>query len=76
MKGMFGVLGLLLVAAIAGLIAKKQLASSVVPAVEGVEIIKTAPGATPQQASRQVQQQVKDAVDAAMQQARPAEVEK
>ena len=76
MKGIFSILGLLLVVAVVGLVAKKQLGSSAVPSVDGVEISKTAPGATPQQASQQVQQQVKESVDAAMQQARPAEAEK
>ena len=65
MRAMFGVLGLLLVLAIVGLLAKKQLgtASPTLP--------QTTPGATVQQQSQQVQQQVKESVEAAMQQARP-----
>jgi hypothetical protein len=64
MRSMFGVLGLLLVLAVVGLLAKKQLAStSALP--------QTTPGTTVQQQSQQVQQQVKESVEAAMQQARP-----
>ena len=64
MRAMFGVLGLLLVLAIVGLLAKKQLNTT-------IEVPTATPGATVQQQSQQIQQQVKQSVDAAMQQARP-----
>jgi UPF0716 family protein affecting phage T7 exclusion len=64
MRAMFGVLGLLLVLAIVGLLAKKQLSTS-------IAVPTATPGATVQQQSQQVQQQVKESVEAAMQQARP-----
>ncbi len=68
MRVVFGVLSLLLVVAIVGILAKKQLAgvpapTAGLPAVEGV----AAPVGTPQQ---QVQQ-YRQAVQGAMQQARP-----
>ena len=61
MRSIFGFVGLLLVVAIIGLVAKKQFSSVAV----------VSPGATVQQQSEQIQQQVKQSVDAAMQQARP-----
>jgi hypothetical protein len=72
MKGIFGLVGLLLVLAIVGLLAKQQLAPSsvVVPRTDpgtGIATPVTAPGASPQQQSQQAQEQVKQAVDAAMQ---------
>lgn len=65
MRALFGIVGLLVVLAIVGVLAKKQLggAASVVPGAT--------PGATPQQQSQQVQQQIKQSVEGAMQQARP-----
>jgi guanyl-specific ribonuclease Sa len=81
MKGIFGLVGLLLVLTIVGLLAKKQLSSTsaVVPRTNtgtGVSVPASDPGATPQQQSQQIQQQVKQSVDAAMQQARPMPDEK
>jgi Na+-transporting methylmalonyl-CoA/oxaloacetate decarboxylase gamma subunit len=64
MRAIVSVLGLLLVVAIVGLLAKKQLSTP----IAGPE---ATPGATVQQQSQQVQQQVKQSVEAAMQQARP-----
>jgi hypothetical protein len=64
MRAMFGVLGFLLVLAIVGLLAKKQLGTP-------IAVPTATPGATVQQQSQQVQQQVKESVEAAMQQARP-----
>lgn len=64
----FGVLSLLFVVAIVGFLAKKQMSSAVpaaAVAVPGAPV--PAPGATPKQ---QVDQ-VKQAVEAAVQQARP-----
>lgn len=70
MRAVFSILSLLVVVAIVGILAKKQLAGAPaptagtgLPAVEGV----AAPVGTPQQ---QVQQ-YKQAVQGAMQQARP-----
>jgi hypothetical protein len=65
MRAIFGVVSLLVVLAIVGVLAKKQLSSA--PAVPG-----TSAGATPQEQSQQVQQQVKQSVEATLQQARPA----
>ena len=71
MRSIAGVLSLLLVLAIVGVLAKKQLnATAVTPA------LGTTSGATPQQQSQQIQQQVKQSVEAAMQQARPMPDEK
>jgi hypothetical protein len=66
MKALFGIAGLLLVVAIVGLLARKQLTSlqapATAPAAPGA--VATQPAATPQQ---QVQQ-FKQAVDAGLQQ--------
>ena len=66
MRAIFGVLGLLVVVAIVGMLAKRQLASGVAP-VAGGEPGVAAPAATPKQQVQQFQQ----AVEGAMQQARP-----
>ena len=73
MKGIFSVLGLLLVVAIVGLLAKRQFsdmsrAAAPPPAVAapGADPIRV-PSGTPQQQVRQVEQ----AVQGLMQQARP-----
>ncbi len=75
MRAIVGVLGLLIVVAIVGLLAKMQLRGAsppvTVPNPAGVAMPAVAPDATPPQQSQQVQQQVKQSVDAAMQQARP-----
>lgn len=65
MRALFGIVSLLVVVAIVGVLAKKQLGgtSAVVPEAE--------PGTTPQQQSQQVQQQIQQSVEGAMQQARP-----
>ena len=80
MRSIFGFVGLLLVVAIIGLVAKKQLSSvAVIPPIEnsaGVVLPVTTPGATVQQQSEQIGQQLKQSVDAAMQQARPVVDEK
>jgi hypothetical protein len=63
MRAIFGVLGLLIVVAIVGVLAKKQLSAGVAPptTVQGV----TTPAGTPQQQVKQFEQ----AVQGAMQQA-------
>lgn len=80
MRSIFGFVGLLLVVAIIGLVAKKQLSSvAVIPPIAnsaGVALPTTTPGATVQQQSEQIGQQVKQSVEAAMQQARPVVDEK
>lgn len=74
MRGMFGLVGLLLVVAIIGVLAKKNLGSlnsTALPAATsaGVALPATAPGATVKEQSQQIQQQVKQSVEAAVQQA-------
>jgi Na+-transporting methylmalonyl-CoA/oxaloacetate decarboxylase gamma subunit len=74
MRAVFGILSLLVVVAIVGMLAKKQLgaaapAAATLPAQEGAV---AQPVGTPAQ---QVQQ-VRQAVDATMQQARPMPEEK
>jgi hypothetical protein len=74
MRGLFGVVGLLIVVAIVGMLAKKQLApASIQPvSVDGREVLSApAPGSTPQQQSQQIQRQVQQSVEKAMQQERP-----
>jgi hypothetical protein len=63
MRAIFGVLSLLIVVAVIGLLAKRQLA---VPAGQG-----GAPAGTPQQQSQQLQDQVKKSMEDAMRQTRP-----
>jgi hypothetical protein len=70
MRGLFGVVGLLLTLAIVGVLAKKQLGS--VTTVAPPAGFASAPaGATVQQQSQLLQQQVKQSVESTMQQARP-----
>ena len=69
MRAIFSILGLVIVVAIIGVLAKKQLSAGVAPAVPATA---GAPGApvltgTPQQQ----QQQFKNAVESAVQQPRP-----
>lgn len=73
MRVVFGVLSLLVVVAVVGFLAKKQLGSASLPvAVPQSAGAPVAPlGATPAQQSQQLQQQVKKDVEALMQQARP-----
>jgi len=76
MRAMFGVLGLLITLAIVGVLAKKQISSLdqiKVPEVAGLPAaaqITVDPKASQQQQAQQIQQQVKTAVDAAIQQPR------
>ena len=74
MRGIFSIVGLLVVLAIVGLLVKKQLSTQVVvPSAPGTPAISA--DAPPQVQSQQAQQQVKQAVDSAMQ-ARPMPDEK
>jgi hypothetical protein len=83
MKGIFGLVGLLLSLAIVGLLVKKQLTSTqqVVP---GLQVPTTgrqdspasAPGTTVREQSQQVQQQYKQAIEGALQQRRTVPDEK
>ena len=74
MRAIFGVLGLVVALGIVGWLAKTQLASTrqAIPsiALPGVEPVN-APAATVRDQSQQMQQQIKQSVEAAMQQARP-----
>lgn len=65
MRALFGIASLLIVLAIVGVLAKRQLGgtASVAPGA--------APEASPQQQGQQIQQDIKQAVEGAMQQARP-----
>jgi hypothetical protein len=76
MKAIFSILGLLIVVAITGFMAKKQFGSVseiTVKPQDGSQISMpaTTPGATAQQQSQQMQQQVKQSLEGAMQQPRP-----
>ena len=78
MRTIFGVIGLLMVLAIVGLIAKSQLTSTrqaipvlAVPGAAASEGANTTPAANVKEQSQQIQQQYKQALDNAMQQARP-----
>ena len=74
MRGVFGMVGLVVALAIVGVLAKKQLASTqaVVPSLQvpGAAPVPAPTGSVREQ-SQQVQQQYKQALEAAMQQARP-----
>ena len=82
MRSIFGVLSLLIVVAIIGILAKKQMTSIneiKVPTVAGSTpdvSIKVDPNSTVQQQSQQIQQQFKSAAEAAVQQPRPMPDEK
>lgn len=64
MRALFGVVSLLLVLAIVGVLAKKQLSPAPLAPASAV-------GSTPQQQSQQIQQQYRQKLEGAMQQARP-----
>ena len=85
MRAIFSVLSLLLVLALVGLLVKKQLASTqqAIPALilpastsAGADATSIPPVGLPQAQSQQFQQQYKQALDAAMQQARSVSDEK
>lgn len=70
MRGLFGIVGLLVTLAIVGVLAKKQL--SAVTTIAPPAGFASAPvGSTPQQQSQLIQQQVQQSVENTMQQARP-----
>ena len=76
MRAIFGVLGLLVVLAMVGLLVKKQLASTqqAVPGLQVPDAVNKASDkadSTVRQQSQQIQQQYKQALEGAMQQARP-----
>jgi len=76
MRSILGILSVLIVLALVGVLAKKQLSTAAMPSGlstsdSGVAIPTTTPGASPQQQSLEIQQQVKQSLEAAMQQARP-----
>jgi TfoX/Sxy family transcriptional regulator of competence genes len=81
MRAIFGVLGLLIALVVAGVLAKKQLSAlSAAPtgrqqkpalANQSVNLPAATLDATPQRQSQLIQQQIKQSVEAAMQQARP-----
>jgi hypothetical protein len=68
MRGVFGVLGLLIALAVVAVLAKKQM-SAVTVTVPG--IASPEPGTTPQQQSQQIQKQIGQSVENSLQQARP-----
>jgi len=71
MRGIFGLVGILVTLAIVGIAVKQQLSAGpvAVPAssAAGVSIPPTSSGTSPQQQSQQIGQQVKQAVDASLQ---------
>jgi hypothetical protein len=76
-KGIFGLVGLLLSLAIVGVLVKKQLTStqqivpvSQVPATAGLPSSAGAPATTVREQSQQIQQQYKQAIEGALQQPR------
>jgi Na+-transporting methylmalonyl-CoA/oxaloacetate decarboxylase gamma subunit len=74
MRIVFGVLSLVLVLFIVGNLAKKQLSSVSaikVPQPVASSVLAVDPNASVKQQSEQIQQQVKQAIEGAMQQARP-----
>jgi hypothetical protein len=83
MRAIFGVLGLVVTLGIVGWLAKTQLASNrqaipslAVPGVDSISVPVSAPAATVREQSQQIQQHVKESVEAAMQQARPVPEDK
>ena len=78
MRGIFSIVGLLVVLAIVGLLVKKQMSTQIaVPAAPGMPATSAiSANAPPQVQSQQAQQQVKQAVEGALQQARPMPDEK
>jgi hypothetical protein len=74
MRAILGVVSLLMVVAIIGVLAKKQLSPAPVklaPADGSLTVPAPAGGATAQQQSQQIQNQVRQSLETTMQQARP-----
>ncbi|MGH8846743.1 MAG: hypothetical protein ACREXG_06480 [Polaromonas sp.] len=70
MRVVLGVLSLLIVLAVVGALAKKQLGA--LQATPGkVQMPAVSPDATPQAQSQQMQQQIRQTVESTLQQARP-----
>ncbi len=71
MRAMFSVVSLLVVVAVIGLLAKKQLTSianpNLVPGAVGIDQASSPPSTTPAQRSQQMQQQMKQAMEQAQQ---------
>ena len=71
MRAMFSVVSLLVVVAVIGLLAKKQLTSigNPTPTTDavGIGLPSSPPGTTPAQRSQQMQQQMKQAMEQAQQ---------
>ncbi len=75
MRAIFSILGLLLVVAVVGFLVKNQMHDVTrisAPPQDGtqVQVPQTTPGATPRQQSEQIGQQIRQSIDAAMQQPR------
>lgn len=70
MRGVFGVVGLLLTLVIVGVLAKKNL-SSVTTVAPPAGMASAPAGATVKEQSQLLQQQVQQSVEATVQQARP-----
>lgn len=68
MRGVFGLLGLLLVVAIVGLLIRKQFQAGSTPLVPADAV--SAPARNPAQQSRQIQEQFKQDLEKALQPAR------
>lgn len=74
MRALFGMVSLLLVLAIVGVLVKKQLSPApLAPATADGSIVLPVPteGSTVRQQSQQIQQQYRQKLEGAMQQARP-----
>jgi multidrug efflux pump subunit AcrB len=74
MRAIVGFVGLLVVLAIVGLLAKTQLGSQARPpaaSASDVSVPAVTPGSKPQQQSQQVQDQFKQSLEGALQQTRP-----
>ena len=78
MRAIFGVLGLVVVLGIVGWLSKTQLASTrqampqlAAPGAHSSGVPASAPAATVREQSQQMQRQIKQSVEAAMQQTRP-----
>jgi hypothetical protein len=73
MKGIFGLVGVLVALAVLGLVVKKQLAAHdrVVPAAVVAPANDASAGVTVREQARQTQQQVRQQVESLMQQPRP-----
>ncbi len=71
---MFSIVSLLVVLAIVGFVVKKQLGSQVIATPPATSMPAVSAGATQAQ-SQQVQQQVKEAMQGTLQQARPMPVD-